>query len=198
MAPSELLRYCVDALERLRLRYFVTGSVATIYYGEPRFTNDIDVVVALPLQRVTQFCQAFPPPEFYLSEDAVREAIARTGQFNIIHPASGLKVDIMIPAVSPFNESRFARANRVKPAGDYEAYFAALEDVILKKLEYFREGGSEKHLRDIAGVLKISEGRVDLAYIATWAQRLGLTSIWEMVKSHAERRDPGGNAQPIR
>ena len=192
MGSSELLRHCVTALERLRLPYFVTGSVATVYYGEPRFTNDVDVVVALPLQCVLQFCRAFPQPEFYLSEDAVREAVEHHGQFNIIHPTSGLKIDIMIPSDTPFNESRFARVNRVKPSNDYDAWFAAAEDVILKKLEYFREGGSEKHLRDIAGVLKISGDRVDLTYIASWAVRLGLESIWERVKNRVDSSpDPG-------
>lgn len=192
MEPSELLRHCVTALERLGLPYFVTGSVATVYYGEPRFTNDIDVVVALPLQRALQFCRAFPPPEFYLSEEAVREAVEHHGQFNIIHPTSGLKIDMMIPSDTPFNESRFARVNRVRPGKDYNAWFAAAEDVILKKLEYYREGGSDKHLRDIAGVLKISGDRVDLTYIASWAARLGLESIWESVKNRVDSsHDPG-------
>ena len=192
MGSSELLRHCVTALERLRLPYFVTGSVATVYYGEPRFTNDVDVVVALPLHGVPRFCSAFPQPEFYLSEDAVREAVEHHGQFNIIHPTSGLKIDVMIPSDTPFNESRFARVNRVKPSNDYDAWFAAAEDVILKKLEYFREGGSEKHLRDIAGVLKISGDRVDLTYIASWAVRLGLESIWERVKNRVDSSpDPG-------
>ncbi len=192
MAPSELLRYCVTALERLRLPYFVTGSVATVYYGEPRFTNDIDVVVALTLPRVSQFCRAFHQPEFYLSEEAVREAVERHGQFNIIHPTSGLKIDMMIPEDTPFNESRFSRVKRIKLSDNYEACFAAAEDVILKKLEYYREGGSEKHLRDIAGVLKISGEQVDMSYIAAWAARMGLDSVWESVKNRAIRsEDPG-------
>ncbi len=192
MEPSDLLRHCVAALERLRLPYFVTGSVATVYFGEPRFTNDIDVVVALPLRRVSQLCRAFPAPEFYVSEEAVREAVEHRGQFNIIHPTSGLKIDIMVPGDSPFNDSRFARAIRVKPSNDYDAWFAAAEDIILKKLEYYREGGSEKHLRDIAGVLKISGERLDFTYIASWAARLGLESIWESVKDRVDSsRDKG-------
>lgn len=197
MGSSELLRHCVTALERLRMPYFVTGSVATVYYGEPRFTNDVDVVVALPLQGVPRFCRAFPQPEFYLSEDAVREAVEHHGQFNIIHPTSGLKIDVMIPSDTPFNESRFARVNRVKPSEDYDAWFAAVEDVILKKLEYYREGGSEKHIRDIAGVLKISGDRVDFTYIASWAARLGLESIWEEVKNRVDSSHDQGRGDKL-
>ncbi len=143
MEQSELLRYVVTVLERQGLSYLVTGSVATIFFGEPRFTNDIDIVLVLPRDQISGLCQAFPLPEFYLSEDAVREAVEHCGQFNIIHPASGLKVDMMIPSDTPFNRSRFTRAVRVKPDPAYDASFASVEDVIIKKMEYYREGGSE-------------------------------------------------------
>ena len=181
MEQSELLRFVTAALERLGLRYFVTGSTATIFFGEPRFTNDIDIVVDLPVGRIPEFCAAFPGPEFYLSEETVQRAVSRRGQFNVIHPASGLKVDIMVPAESPFNRSRFARVTSVKPAPDFSAIFSSPEDVILKKMEAYREGGSEKHLRDIAGVLKISGGALERTYIAEWADLLGVGEIWEEI-----------------
>jgi hypothetical protein len=90
MEQSELLRYLTKALERIGLRYFVTGSTATVFFGEPRFTNDIDVVVDLPANKIPELCAAFPSPEFYLSEETVRRAVSRRGQFNIIQPSSGL------------------------------------------------------------------------------------------------------------
>jgi hypothetical protein len=186
MEPSDLLRHVVGVLERLHLPYFVTGSVAASYFGEPRFTNDIDIVCALPARSVEGFCGAFPEPDFYVSPEAAQEAVAHCGQFNILHPASGLKVDILIPAETPFNNSRFARATRVHPAQDYLAAFASPEDVIIKKMEYYREGGSDKHLRDIAGMLKISGQRVDRAYIADWATRLGMLEIWQSIQQRLE------------
>ena len=185
MEHSELLRYVVGAIERLGLPYMVTGSVATIFFGEPRFTNDIDIVLTLAPEQIAEFCQAFPSAEFYLSEEAVREAVQQHGQFNIIHPTSGLKVDFIIPQDTSYDRTRFARARRVRPAGDYEASFASIEDVIIKKMEYYREGGSEKHLRDITGVLKISGSEVDGDYIADWARELGLESIWKAIRNRA-------------
>jgi len=190
MEPSELLQYAVQVLEKLGLRYFVTGSTATIFYGEPRFTNDIDIVVDLPSERVAELCAAFPANEFYISEEAARRAVARKGQFNVIHPASGLKLDLMIPVEDAFNRSRFARVRRLHPSSDYEAVFASVEDVILKKMEYYREGGSEKHLRDIAGVLKISGGAVDRGYIEEWVGRLGLEEVWGRIRERAEGEYP--------
>lgn len=181
MDLAELLRRVAEVVERLGLPYFVTGSTATIYYGEPRFTNDIDMVVELPPERIADLCAAFPETEFYLSEEAVRLAVARRGQFNLIHPSSGLKVDIMIPASTPYNRSRFERRARLRIDADHDASFASPEDVILKKLESYLAGGSEKHLRDVAGVLRVSGDRIDRGYIGEWAVRLGVAEVWEQV-----------------
>ena len=190
MEQSDLLRYVTTTLERLGLRYFVTGSVATIFFGEPRFTNDIDIVADLPLDRIRDLCAAFPAEEFYLDEEAVRRAVTKQRQFNILLPASGLKVDVMVPTDDAFNRSRFARVRRLKPAADYDAAFASPEDVILKKLEYYREGGSEKHLRDIGGILRISGDQIDFAYIDDWSARRGLSEIWEKVRGAATEAPP--------
>jgi hypothetical protein len=168
-------------LERLQIPYLVTGSMATIAYGEPRFTNDIDVVVALSLDQVDAFCAAFPETEYYCSREAVVLAIKQRFQFNIIHFESGLKIDVIIPDDSEFNRSRLARGVRLSGGADFQAWFTSPEDVIIKKLEFYREGGSEKHLRDIAGVLKVLAERVDRGYITTWAVRLGLEDLWRDV-----------------
>jgi hypothetical protein len=178
MEQSDLLRFVVDAIERLGLRYFVTGSTVTIFYGEPRFTNDIDIVVQLPAGAVRDFCRQFPDEDFYVSEEAALDAVQRRSQFNIIHPRSGLKVDVIIPAATEFNQSRFERATRVHAGTDWDAAFSSPEDAIIKKMEYFREGGAEKHLRDIIGVLKMSGEAIDVTYIERWASALTLDDIW--------------------
>jgi len=181
MEPDELLRRVVETLERLDLPYLITGSVATILYGEPRFTNDIDVVVRLSPNRIDDLVEAFPGDEFYLDAERIRQAVASKSQFSIIHPSSGLKIDMIIPAMDDFDRSRFARATHVRPAEDYEATFASAEDVIVKKLQFYAEGGSDKHLRDIASVLRISASDVDRDYVTRWADRLGLRKIWDQI-----------------
>ena len=114
-------------------------------------------------------------------DELLRQAVAAKSQFNILHPASGLKIDVMIPAMDAFDRSRFSRAARVHPADDYEATFASPEDVIVKKMQFYSEGGSDKHLRDIAGVLRISSADIDREYVTEWADRLGLREIWDRV-----------------
>lgn len=176
--PADLLAHLAASLDLLRIRYLVTGSMATIAYGEPRFTNDIDVVIALPEDTIDAFCARFPSPEFYCPRHMVAEAVRKKWQFNIIHPASGLKIDVIIATDSAFDRSRLSRGERIATADDTFVSFASPEDVILKKLVCYREGGSEKHLRDIAGVLKVQGDRVDREYIAAWADRLGVGAEW--------------------
>lgn len=187
MKPPDLLRVVAGFLERERIDYFVTGSMITIAYGEARFTNDVDVVVDLRSEHVPAFMRAFPQGEFYVSEPAIREAIRGRRQFNLIHPASGLKVDFMIrsPDDSEFDRSRFQRVGRYEPdpADDFQVNRASLEDVFLKKMVYFAEGGSEKHLRDIASVIAIGQAEIDRAYLEEWAARLGVTEVWEAIRS---------------
>lgn len=182
MGPSELLQHVVSVFERLGIPYLVTGSVAAMAYGEPRLTNDIDIVAGIAEMHIPGLRQAFPAEDYYFHEDAVRDAIRRPGQFNIIHPKSGLKVDVIIRRDTPFDRSRFGRGRRIHPAATFEADFAAPEDVIIKKMEYYREGGSEKHLRDITGILVTSGDDVDRSYIVGWVQQLGLSEIWEAIE----------------
>ena len=188
MGPFELLQKVVGILEELQIPYLVTGAVAAMAYGEPRLTNDIDIVAAIEGKHIKGFIKAFPVDEFFITEEMVRDAIRNLGQFNIIHPASGLKVDVIIKQNTPFDKSRFSRKKRIFPAESYQADFAAPEDVIVKKMEYYKEGGSEKHLRDITGILKISGDIVDRDYISAWAERLGLTEIWEAIQKRLKER----------
>jgi hypothetical protein len=178
----------VQTFERLRIPYLVTGSVASMAYGEPRLTNDIDLVAGIEHAHVVGLLAAFPAASFYLSEEAIRSAITHRTQFNIIHPASGLKVDVMVRKETSFDRSRFARARTIRPAESYQAAFASAEDVIIKKMEYYQEGGSDKHLRDITGMLKISGKEIDHTYIAEWADRLSLRSIWDMIQQRLKDR----------
>ncbi len=188
MGPFELLQKVVETFERLQIPYLVTGSIAAMAYGEPRLTNDIDIVAAIEKKHVSDLLKAFPDNEFYISKEMISDAIVNQGQFNIIHPASGLKVDVIIRQNTSFDNSRFRRIRRIYPAESYQANFASPEDVIIKKMEYYREGGSEKHLRDITGILKISGDVVDKNYISEWANRLGLTDIWDAVQKRLEKK----------
>lgn len=186
MGPFELLQKIVEVFECLHISYLVTGSVAAMAYGESRLTNDIDIVADVKEQHIPDLLNAFPIQEFYISEEMISNAIRCKGQFNIIHPKSGLKVDVIVKKNTPFDESRFKRIHRIYPAETYQANFSSPEDVIIKKMDFYQQGSSEKHLRDITGILKISGDAVDKAYIAKWAKSLGLTEIWNAILRRLE------------
>jgi hypothetical protein len=188
MGLFELLQKVVEVFERLQIQYLVTGAIASIAYGEPRLTNDIDIVAAIEENHITGVLKAFPSPEFYVSEEAMKGAFRHQRQFNIIHPSSGLKIDVIIKKDTQFDHSRFSRIRRIQPAESYQANFASPEDVIIKKMEYYKEGSSEKHLRDITGIVKISGDILDYKYIAEWAKRLDLTEIWDAIRKRLNEK----------
>lgn len=181
MEQDELMGLIIKAFESLKTPYMITGSQASAYYGEPRFTRDIDVVTELKEEQVDDFSRFFPEDEFYCDKDMIKAEIKRRGQFNIIHSTSGLKIDIILTKATHFSKTEFSRRKPGPVSSEQEAYFASPEDVIIKKMDFYREGGSEKHLRDITGILKISNDIIDIDYITKWADSLSLRDIWDAI-----------------
>jgi hypothetical protein len=163
------------------------GSVATSVLGEPRFTLDIDIVIDLKPQQVDDLCSQFPETEhYYVSSAAARDAVARSGQFNVIHVASGNKIDFMILRRDEWGRSQIERRQRERIVPDVESYVASREDLVVGKLWYYHEGGSDKHLRDITGIIHAGGAVVDRDYILRWAKQLGLMDEWNAVLDRLE------------
>jgi hypothetical protein len=183
LQPHELMQLLADFLERESVPYRVVGSMASIVYGEPRFTNDVDILIELPHEKIEALCREFPPPDFYDSEQAVRDAVERRHQFNILHIPSGLKTDMILSTETEFGKLDISQGQRIESEGFYSALFASPENVILKKLLYFKEGGSDKHLRDCASILSIQGDRIDRDYLSQWAARLGVVNELRQVEA---------------
>ena len=197
MEQTDILRYAIDALELLQVRYLVVGSFASIAYGESRFTQDIDIVAAFEMSHVNGLLEAFPQPEYYLSEVAVRDAIRTQFQFNIIHPTSGNKIDFILPRTGAWAAARMARRRPIRLLPDRDVMTAAPEDVILGKLWYYSEGGGDRHLRDIAGILRVTGDGVDRADVERWARQLGFLDIWLAILDTVDAPDrPPGPGVP--
>jgi hypothetical protein len=190
VTPLELMAYAARALERMSIPYAVTGSMASTYYGEFRLTNDVDIVVDLPRARVKDLMAFFPPDQFYVSEDAITWALEHREQFNVIHHDSGLKIDFIIPKDLPHDKLQLSRARRVPASPDTPALYVAPEDIIVKKLWFYEMGQSDKHLRDIASILKVNSPRVDRNYVSDWADKLGLRTIWDEVQKRVPPQSP--------
>lgn len=174
----EFVQYVIDALEREGVVYMLVGSIASTIYGEPRFTQDVDLVLQLEEAVVPSLCDAFAPPEFYVSEPALLDCARRGGQANVIHPSSGNKADLIPPPDNHWGKSQLGRRRDIEIAPGVHGFVASPEDVVLGKLWYHSLGGSEKHLRDVAGVIK-SNADFDRAYVDSWVQRLSLEPSWQ-------------------
>lgn len=178
MTQIDVLRHALAVLEREKILYAIVGSYASGIWGDPRMTLDVDIVVQIDAQHIDPLLASFPAGEYYVSRAAVEEAVRLQSQFNVIHPTSGQKVDFMVTGPNHWAQPQLARRKRIALLADCEGYVAAPDDVILGKLVYFQEGGSEKHLRDIRGILQRSGQLVDRDYLTQAATRLGVADVW--------------------
>lgn len=184
MEQIQLFRQVVEILERLGIQYMVVGSIASSTYGEPRMTRDIDIVIKVREDEALALCREFPPNEFYLSEDAVSAAVRHRGQFNIVHPESGNKVDFMIARDDPWGREQLSNRQRAFLPDGSSWYVARPEDIVIGKLIYFQEGGSDRHLRDIASMFRVGAARIDRTYIDRWAKSLGVEEEWRAAQTY--------------
>lgn len=159
----------------------LAGSFASSYHGDPRTTNDIDLVIAPSRRSLEEFVSSLDPDSYYVSAEAAAEALRREGQFNVIMLESGWKADLILRKNRPFSRSEFERR---QPASidDTEVYVATAEDTLVAKLEWAREGGSERQLRDVAGILEVRGDDLDFAYIEEWVAELGLGPQWDLAR----------------
>ena len=167
-------------MEHLGLRYLICGSVAAMLYGEPRVTHDIDLIVFLTSEDAGRLRNVFPFPDFYLPPpEIISSELAKEskGQFNIIHTETGLKADIFTVGKDELHAWAF-RNGREYSIGNLSIKLAPPEYVIIRKLEYFREGGSGKHLRDIRAMLEVSGDLIRRSELEEWIRRRELNVEW--------------------
>jgi hypothetical protein len=112
----------------------------------------------------------------------VEIARGQRGHFNLIHQATGFKADVYLAGHDPLHEWALARARRLEVEGE-PLVVAPPEYVIVRKLEYFREGGSEKHLRDIRSILDTSPELVRFDELEPLIAARGLGEAWKQART---------------
>jgi hypothetical protein len=165
-------------LNQLGLHWMAVGSVASTSYGEFRTTNDVDLILMLDEKDAARLAGAFPGPEFYcppVDVIALEASRSERGHFNLIHHETAFKADVYLAGTDPLHSWALDRRRQIQLEGA-TVWIAPPEYVIIGKLEFFREGGSEKHLRDIHGMLAMTE--VDRAFLEKEIARRGLEDAW--------------------
>lgn len=182
MTVGDFLRRLSEALDRAKVPYMVTGSMVSTYYGEPRTTQDVDIVVELSRESLARLLAELPDEDYYVSPEAARDALRRHSMFNIVDMATVWKADLIVRKARPFSEAEFARRQRVRLL-DVPVWVASPEDVIIAKLEWaLKAGGSERQLADVAAVWAERAEDLDQAYIERWVAALGLQAMWARVQ----------------
>ena len=179
MPEASLISIFVKPLNQANIEYMVTGSVASIIYGEPRMTHDIDLVIKLSKDDVSGLSDVFPDDQFYCPPaDVVLSEISREarGHFNLIHHKTGLKADLYPVGKDPLHQWAMGQRRTIE-FDSGSICLAPPEYVIIRKLDYYREGGSEKHLTDIKKMLEYSGDIMDMSILKEKAALLSLQEL---------------------
>lgn len=171
------LKKVAKILQKLKIPYFVTGGVAIVIWGRPRYTADIDIIIELKKEKVKELVSVLKN-KGYIDEDMVREALIHRSEFNFIDNQTSLKVDFWILDNSAFDRSRLKRAKTRKIFGQ-KVIFSSPEDLILKKLLWFKDSGSNRQLEDIHSVMAIIKNKLDFNYLRKWAKKQNTLELLE-------------------
>ncbi|MEW6506932.1 MAG: hypothetical protein AB1432_04200 [Bacteroidota bacterium] len=184
MQNLNLFSIYLDKLEDLQIDYFITGSVASIVYGHPRLTHDIDLVVLLYPEKISELILAFNINQFYCpTEDIIKEEINREskGHFNIIHHETGFKADFYLIGNDPFQKWAMDNKKSIR-FYDKNIFIAPPEYLIIKKLEFYKEGNGEKHLLDIKAVVEYSGSLINNDFLMNQINKRGLYEFWSKLE----------------
>lgn len=182
MDSPDLLGTFISPLEKGKISYFITGSIASIFYGEPRLTHDIDIVVHLSQVDFSKFSALFSSNLFYCPPEEVIQVEANRrpfGHFNLIHHQTGLKADIYPDCDDKLHQWAFTNRKRINIETDLAIWIAPPEYVIIRKLEFFREGGSQKHIDDIQKMLPQVHSSLNQPFLNAELKTRGLMGAWE-------------------
>jgi len=177
---AALLAGTIAQLELAGVPYMITGSVASSYHGEPRATRDLDIVIDPDAAGITRLVDELVASGLYVDADAARRALEDRTQFNAIDGTTGWKIDFLIRKDRPFSHEEFRRRAPANLLGT-PAWIASAEDTIIAKLEWAAITGSDRHLSDVAAMLDIGRGALDLGYIDRWVTELGLRTAWSRI-----------------
>jgi len=190
--PLSVLAHVAGALERLGIQYVLVGSFASSMHGMYRATADIDILADIKTDRVRPLLEVLQQ-SFYVDEQAMRKAVAQRRSFNAIHFDSVFKVDIFVSKDDDFARIQLNRRElrRISPDKDDAVFVATAEDTILAKLRWYQAGDevSTNQWNDVVGILGTTHDTLDLQYLRSWSEKLGVTELFQKALNEA-REEP--------
>lgn len=186
--PIAVTTLVTDVLENLGVTYAIGGSLASAVHGVMRATMDADLVADLKMEHIEPLTQALGDA-FYADVEMMREAVHRHSSFNVIHLDTMFKVDVFVAKSREFDRSQLARRQSCVLSEDppRRAYITSAEDIVLAKMEWYHVGGrtSDRQWRDILGVIKVQQNRLEHDYLRRMATTLGVSDLLEQALDEA-------------
>lgn len=184
---EDFIRIILESLQAVGIEYLVGGAIAAWAWGEPRATQDIDVVVNFRAEDIYPFSQELSQRGILIPAEVILDTIiGQRGDIpiNLIHATSGFKADLyVLRPGDELRQSALKRRQRVDfgpPLG--EIFIHSAEDLILYKLIYYDLSQQTKHTRDIGAILHSQKGKLNLEYLQIWTERLGLQTLWQAIR----------------
>lgn len=191
-SPTDVTLLITQTLEVLGVPYAIGGSLASTTHGAARATADVDIVAALSQDHVTPLLRQVQD-DFYADEAMIRDAVRRHASFNMLHLATMFKVDVFVAGDGPLDQAQLQRRQRVRigETPGHSAYVTTPEDTILAKLDWYRKGQevSDRQWRDVLGVIRVQQGRLDGDYLEAMAETLGVLDLLQRARALASE-DP--------
>ncbi|MHC4323689.1 MAG: hypothetical protein ACYSUX_05400 [Planctomycetota bacterium] len=184
-SQDDFLKKLIKFLGDCSIPYMISGSFSSSYHGQPRATKDLDIVIAPTEKQLLELIESLSE-DYYVSLEAVRDALANNSMFNVIDSLSGWKADFILRKDRAFSRQEFERKG-IAEIGGLDVWVTSPEDIILSKLEWSKDSQSERQFGDALGVAAIQWDRLDVDYLRKWAKELQVRDSLEQLLEQAGR-----------
>lgn len=184
MIVPEIVPRITASLVRAGIAYMISGSFASAYYGAPRSTQDIDIVIDATPDQLRAFIHSLPAEEYYVDLDAALDAYRAKSMFNLIDLSAGWKIDLILRKIRSFSVEEFRRREEVDMDG-VPLFIVSAEDAIIAKLEWSKGSHSRRQMEDVTALLRARRNLLDFVYIEKWTDELGIGAEWGEVRADA-------------
>ncbi|PYY15298.1 MAG: hypothetical protein DMG60_18030 [Acidobacteria bacterium] len=185
MTIADVFRRITALLDQAGIAYMLTGSFASAYYGAPRTTQDIDLVVSASADQLRSLAHLLPSDTYYVDLDATLQANRHESMFNVLDLVTGWKIDFIIRKSRAFSMEEFQRRTPIAVEG-IQVFAAIPEDLIVSKLEWAKPCQSYWHIEDVAGILKLRWSSLNRNYLEKWIGELQLRTQWDDARQAAD------------
>lgn len=175
----EVLKEVTKRLDKVKIVYVISGSIAANYYTIPRMTRDLDIVVEMKEADISRFVRLFAD-DFFVDREMISEEVKKKGMFNLIHTKYVIKIDFILRKESAWQEMMFARRQKIR-IDKISAWIISIEDLVIAKLLWAKDSLSEMQLSDVRNLLRSTHHK-DLAYLKKWVHDLDLKGVYQRVQ----------------